>query len=181
MGADNTPDIEIRKLLAELQDADAYRRGNAVEAIGEKKISDERLSEALQELALNDPDSVVRESARTALTKLGIEPPGPKVEPQPPPLTRNEKIFRFLVGFLGWYAVNGLLWYLVGNPNEGENFILLLCSFPANVLALLVLSLAKRTRLIGFGVLAAVALNLLISLILGVLQNAFCFVPFYLK
>lgn len=86
----------------------------------------------------------------------------------------------FLAGFLGWYLINGLIWLGLGNPVDSE-YIPNLLIFPINLLALIILSVGKRTRNVGLGILAALALNLLLSLILGALMNGVCFVPFYYR
>jgi hypothetical protein len=100
-----------------------------------------------------------------------------KVESAPPaPFTFNLK--EFLGGFFGWFLVNGLIWLIVGGPGENFNAAINLFIFPINLLALIILSIIKRTRNIGLGILSALAFNLLLSLVLGTALNGFCFVPF---
>jgi hypothetical protein len=105
-----------------------------------------------------------------------------------PPLTRNQKIRDFLIGFLGWYLVTALVWYLVDWDNMMSTqaagalpFIFMGLNFSANLIALIVLSVVKRTRYIGFGILVALALNLLITTVLGEFGNGLCFFPFWEK
>jgi len=37
----------------------------------------------------------------------------------------------------------------------------------------------RYLRQVGWGMLSALAANMVVSLILGLAQNAFCFIPFY--
>lgn len=78
-------------------------------------------------------------------------------------------------GFIGWYVINGLL-YLI--PRITSFFMFL---FFTNILVILTLILTKETRYVGLGTIIALALNFLVSLILGVFFNGVCFVPFYVK
>lgn len=116
------------------------------------------------------------------------EPP----KPEKPPLSRNQKISRFLIGFLGWYILNGLYWYITephgldgDSTFTGANFYAVLSInlflFPSNLLALIVLSTIPPTRWVGFGILIALALNLAISIVEGVAFNGWCFIPFFIK
>jgi hypothetical protein len=94
-------------------------------------------------------------------------------------LRRNAQI---LYGFFGWYLINGLIWLLLGlSPNEGYNIFVNIYIFPLNLLALIVLSVNKSTRKIGLGVLIALALNLLLSLVVGLGLNGVCFIPFFVE
>jgi hypothetical protein len=49
---------------------------------------------------------------------------------------------------------------------------------PLNLIILILLSVIRRTRQIAWGIFAAIGLNLLISLLMGSFENAFCMVPF---
>ncbi len=53
--------------------------------------------------------------------------------------------------------------------------------FPGNLFALTLLTVIRSTRWVGFGILAALALNLYVSLVLGVTMNGLCFIPFMIK
>jgi len=107
-----------------------------------------------------------------------------------PPTRLFKRCLQFAIGFLGWFTVNGLLWgavSLIGSTsNRIPGFlsvvpILLWCfSFPLNIAAFIVLLVFKRSRLIAWGILTAVALNILVSLILSAFQNAMCFAPFFI-
>ena len=106
-------------------------------------------------------------------------------EPQPEglPLSKNERTRQFLVGFVGWYLANGLTWYALvrGSNNAGEGVFMNIILFPINLLALIILSAIKRTQRVGLGILAALALNLGLSLVLAASINGFCFIPFYVR
>jgi len=92
----------------------------------------------------------------------------------------------FAVGFLGWYFINGSVWFL-WSPNQntlggqGYGIILNLLLLPANGIALLIFGIIRSTRRIALGILAALALNFFISLFLGLSTNATCFIPFFIK
>jgi len=49
--------------------------------------------------------------------------------------------------------------------------------FPVNVVVLILF--LRYLRQVGWGMLSALAANMVVSLILGLAQNAFCFIPFY--
>ena len=109
----------------------------------------------------------------------------PQEQPPAPPMTPQPKWLLFAAGLLGWYLVNGLIWLMMlrspfypgwldtyGFPN--------LILLPLNLIILVVLAIIKRTRMIAFGILAALALNIVISLVIGLQGNAWCFVPFFI-
>ena len=107
-----------------------------------------------------------------------VPPPGNKK----PSLLDTLRSRQFLAGFFGWYAVNGVVWYILKSGSlefVGEAILVNAFAFPINILALIVFSIIKRTRKFGFGLLAAIALNLLLSILLGVFFNGICFVPFF--
>lgn len=101
-------------------------------------------------------------------------PPGERASDVSP--TRRFKLtWEFVAGFLGWYLVSGLI-YAAGRGQE----TLIICSgllFPVNVV-FLILFLRKQPQL-GWGMLSALGVNLVISLILGLSTSAFCFIPFF--
>jgi len=88
----------------------------------------------------------------------------------------------FLIGFFGWYVINGLIWLVFGNPNQSESAIFVnLFVFPVNLLALILFLIIRRTRRMGFGILTALAVNFVISLVLGLFLNGACFIPFFYR
>jgi hypothetical protein len=94
----------------------------------------------------------------------------------------RRKRIMFIAGFLGWFVVNGLAWFLLAEGNfSGSYAIPNIIILPANVIVLLILTIKRSTRPIGQGILVALAVNLLIALIIGVMGNGLCFVPFFLK
>lgn len=89
-----------------------------------------------------------------------------------------------IIGFVGWYIINGLYFYFTLGVNgeslsTGENYTIMCITGPANLLVLIVSALSKSTRRLAFGILLAMAVNFAISVILGVSDNALCFVPFF--
>lgn len=106
----------------------------------------------------------------------GTVPPASGDQPPETPPSRKFKLtWEFFVGFLGWYLVTALFY---GQVMDQE--ALTICGgllFPVNLI-LLILLLKYRTQL-GWGMLAALAVNMVVSLVLGLVQNAFCFIPFF--
>jgi hypothetical protein len=94
-----------------------------------------------------------------------------------------------LAGFIGWYIVNGLFWLIYKQipllDPRGSTFVAIdylnmgILTTIINVIALIVLALIRRTRWIALGVLGAWAVNLAVSLVLGLLFNALCLTPFF--
>jgi hypothetical protein len=100
--------------------------------------------------------------------------PGDRL-PEAPPARKFKLTWEFVAGFLGWYLVTGLI-YAAGQGQE----TLIICGgllFPVNVV-LLILFLRRQPQL-GWGMLSALGVNLVISLILGLSTSAFCFIPFF--
>ena len=104
-------------------------------------------------------------------------------------LTRKEKIRDFLIGFAGWWIITGLVWlgvtrgtFSVPSRIWSEllalfELVFLLLFFLTQLIALIIL--AFRRGWIALGMLSAIALNLTITLLVGMTQNAFCFAPFF--
>ena len=115
------------------------------------------------------------------------EMPSPGVQPEPKtePARKFKLTWGFVIGLLGWFVVNGLLWLWWISPGErtvgSEEWLAInmLC-FPLNVGILFVLGLIKTTRPIAAGILAAMGLNFIISLIFGLTLNAVCLLPFFI-
>ena len=102
-------------------------------------------------------------------------------ETTPPPKKPGWNWPHFVGGLLGWYAVNWASWGLVGGFSTGENIIGNLICLPVNLLVLLILAIIRQTRWVALGILAALAINFAISLLLGLQFNAICFIPFIIK
>jgi hypothetical protein len=56
-----------------------------------------------------------------------------------------------------------------------------LVTTPATIIYLIAFGLSKTRKGIAGGMLAAVSLNLVISLVRGLQLNAWCFMPFYIE
>lgn len=89
-----------------------------------------------------------------------------------------------LAGFLGWFALNGLLWVLLGRSTTytggftfdiGVNLLIL----PANLAVLLVC--AFKARPVAGGILLAFGLNVLVSSLAGLMVNANRAIPFFIR
>jgi hypothetical protein len=94
--------------------------------------------------------------------------------------TRNEKILDFVLGFLGWYLINGLMYacsfmFLTYVSVEQDSISLALLVVPliVNIVGLILLSMTRRWM--ALGALAAFALLLLATLVIGLLVYAICF------
>ena len=86
-----------------------------------------------------------------------------------------------ILGFVGWYALNIVIWTLFGaRPGDelGETGVMLLLVFPFHILVLFMLLVIKSTRKFAYGAVAAIAVNFVMSLVMGLITNALCFVPF---
>ncbi|MGE5251504.1 MAG: hypothetical protein ACM3QS_14980 [Bacteroidota bacterium] len=98
--------------------------------------------------------------------------------PAPNPiLTRQQKLWRFLIGFLGWFLVNTLVWVAAGalafrndcfGFYECSHFFIffaLLIAVPGNVLVLILMAI--KNRWVALGILGAISVNSVTGLIFG--------------
>ncbi len=170
-------DERIRELLDALNSADPRVRAEAARELGESDRDDQQIILALDRLKSVDTDAKVVAAASEALAILRPA--------YVPPLTRKEKIERyrdFTGGFVGWYVVNGVIWGLQGPTYSmygltGNSVIVWLIMFPSNVIALIALALFKRGM--ALGILTALALNFAVTLVLSLIYNALCGIPFF--
>jgi len=96
--------------------------------------------------------------------------------------TRPEKILDAVIGFVGWWVINSLIWVAItrgkwlwidfGAP--AMSWYLL----PLGIVALIFLAFSRRW--LALGILVAVALNLAIALVLGLTQYGTCAIPFFM-
>ncbi len=92
-----------------------------------------------------------------------------------PPGKSKLNVGQFVAGFLGWFLVSLLIY-----AQKMDEESLMICGgllFPVNVVILIIL--LRKLPHIGWGMLSALGANLVISLILGLVNNALCFIPFY--
>jgi hypothetical protein len=94
--------------------------------------------------------------------------------------TRNEKILDFVIGFLGWCLINGLMYACsfmfltyVSVQQDSQTIALLVVPLIVNVIGLILLGMTRRWM--ALGALAAFALLLLGTLVIGLLVYAICF------
>lgn len=94
--------------------------------------------------------------------------------------TRNEKILDFVIGFVGWCVLNGVMYacsiaILSNLDTQTDAVAIALLALPllVNIAALIFLGMTRRW--IALGALAAFALLLVGVLIIGVLVYAICF------
>lgn len=96
--------------------------------------------------------------------------------------TRNQKILDFVIGFLGWFLLNGLMYtcsvVLLGQlDTSGDSswLSLALLALPLVLNVVLLIVLGRLRRWIALGALAAFASTLVMVLILGIVVYAVCF------
>ena len=96
--------------------------------------------------------------------------------------TRNEKVLDFVIGFVGWFLVNGLLYgcsililQAVDSSTSDSILALLLGLIPllVNIGALIFFAFTRRW--IALGILAAFALVLVGVLLIGIVLYVICF------
>ena len=92
--------------------------------------------------------------------------------------TLGEIIGDLVVGFVGWYAINGLAWACLMEPGcSGPVGSVWWLPLPINILALVGFAIFRLY--LGLGMLAAVAVNLTITLTRGLVVYAIFFIPFF--
>jgi hypothetical protein len=96
--------------------------------------------------------------------------------------TRNEKVIDFVLGFVGWFLVNGLLYgcsiavlqaMASGTPDSIPVLLLGLLPLLINIGALIFFAFTRRW--IALGILAAFALVLVGVLLLGLVFYVICY------
>lgn len=82
----------------------------------------------------------------------------------------------FWIGFFGWFIVNGLLWL----PFSGDTYSFMwgIYFIPGNLIILIVFAFKKR--LVAMGLLSAFAINFIPVLLMGTVEQAICFAPFFI-
>ena len=189
--AEQPDEKEIERLLKELRSNEAYRRKTAVDQLGELGVSKDEVIRALKAVANGDPNQYVRAAAKRALRQ--DVPPIEELAPAPSipvklvkPLSRNEIIRDFIIGFLGWSVITGAGWAATGSPEPPSGFdgrlleYLLPLTYCLNIGPLIILLFIRPW--IGFGMLSAFGINLLVTAFIGVIaENNSCFFirPFY--
>jgi hypothetical protein len=90
----------------------------------------------------------------------------------------SNRILEFIIGFVSWYIVNGLIYFFLSdNP-----YSIMFCGLgiiPLNLLAMIILGIKRR--FVGLGLLVAFAVNLLITTLMGVFSQGVCFAPFFIE
>ncbi len=122
-------------------------------------------------------------TARLPVTES--QTPTPPTSPATTPGAQRQNWLKFAIGFAGWYLANGLIWMSMFTPGVITGGYAMLgtwmCLIAANILVLLVLAIVRPARWVALGMLAALALNLAISLSFGLFMNAYCLIPFFIK
>jgi hypothetical protein len=172
---------QIEQLLTELKHPQVARRQAAADEIAQRGIRDPRLDQVLERIVRKDPSRAVAEAATSALGRPPPPRPSGHIYSSP-----YEKIRDFVIGFVGWVAINAVLWLSsdrVSLSSYWSRDMQFQCAafmlFVLNVAGLIVLAFTRRW--IAFGSLVAFATNSLISLVLGSGLNALCGVPFYVN
>ncbi len=179
----------IAELLEGLSSTDVNIRKDAIQSIIKLEIKDERIINALIRIAGSDGKQSARIFAKNALGWLEIEyslpevdvpveeeveEVSPIVEVPPEPVTDISsfpgRYKQQIAGFIGWFVIAT---FLSGGSVWG------LITTPATVLALILYTTSKQSRGVAGGILIAVALNFVVSLVRGLSLNAWCLIPFY--
>ncbi len=149
-----------------------------------EQMQDESQDETQGEMPVEpQAEAPIEAVAETALepSAEGVEPasddqPPGETPPEVEPPSVVERVLLFAAGFLGWYLLTAVVY---NGMIKGEEMIII-CGgvlFPVNVILLILL--LRRRSFIGWGLLSALGVNMIVSLIMGLSTNAFCFVPFF--
>jgi hypothetical protein len=173
----------IEEILADLRSDNIYRRKKAATSIREHQVKDERIIEALKDIAAREPDRSTRKEASTTLTAMGIETP-----PLDPVLVRKNKEFWQGVGL--FFGLNILLFVVISvlqiaisnsslNSSSGAAAILVLIlgfsPFVINIGLMIYFAVTNHGQ-IATGMLAGFGIALAIVICLGVIFMVACFV-----
>jgi len=86
--------------------------------------------------------------------------------------------FKFLGGVLGWFVVNTFIYVTLNRLTDYITaMVLWLGVLLLNVVVMIVLLVIKKTRMIVYGMVAAMALNFAIAISLLMTNQAMCFIP----
>ena len=165
---------QINSLIEKLSSGDSIERQAAANRLGNLGVRSERIIAALRSAEAKDDDATVREEARSALIVLDYVP---GLLPGTPPLS---KTIDFVFGFFGWFFIYGIVWLMniKANPYSGQ-FGIEAILFPLAIG--LPIFLTTRRKYIAWGIASALALNLFISLFLGMFLNGVCAIPFFVS
>lgn len=111
---------------------------------------------------------------------------GSTVPPDDPQSNIKQPIpwWQFGVGFLGWFLVMWLVslaFFKNSSPTDEYSFLGWgMLVFPIQILVVIILIGIKKFRHFGWGMVSALGINLVISLLTGVVFNGVCFVPFFI-
>jgi hypothetical protein len=89
-----------------------------------------------------------------------------------------KKIGDFLIGFVGWFVVHSVIWTLAPQPDLYG--VLLLLVWVIIVLPINIVVLSRTRGWLAFGIVAALAVNFLLTLVQMKIADALLFIPFYL-
>lgn len=109
---------------------------------------------------------------------------------KPSGILSKQKWVRILSGFLGYWLINSLLWSPVAHwfpPSGGIAFVndyfgyYGFLTMPVNLLLLIICAIIRRTRWFALGLMIAMIVNGIITLLIGLLDNAYLLVPFFIE
>jgi|SRR5579859_1071984 len=165
-----TPGRDTEQLLADLRGDDFRCRQRAARWFAAHHPQDEPTRAAVRQIAEKELDWSVRYQLLQALM-----PAKPAVVVPP-----ERKALDFVIGFAGWWLINGALWWWIPKDPAGDYLILQILILPANLLVMGLLLLTRRWM--GFAVLMTYAVNLAVGLVYGA-ANPFsaCWIPFFIR
>jgi len=178
-------------LVQRLKSHDRWERERAAKKLGELGVKTDAIVHALTEVATNDRNPYPRRAARTALSNLGLTAPPSREGIFSPKAytTTREKYIDFAYGFIGWFAIFGVIALYPfstttpcdpahGPCGQGVGYSACLC-IPVHVM--LTIFLLSNRRWAGYGVLVAYTSNLATSVLLNLAPNAFLGMPFFIS
>ncbi len=150
---------EIKKLLEHLNypsQADIMQQQlffTQTETIRQQRINDERIVEALMNIAANSSSGSARNEANKTLKYLGITLP-----PINPKLVKGAKARDIAIGFFGWIMFHNLwLIFIFAFLSPLSEFSIALSGLPVVIVPLIFF--AKKRIWIGSGIVVAVIIN----------------------
>lgn len=102
----------------------------------------------------------------------------PLGKPVKPLLTPAEKWRDVLIGFGGWWLINGSFWLMLGRDTSGYGLIFNLFCLPANLIGLVIL--AFKRPWMALGVASTYVVNLAASVMYNAVNYSQCWVPFFI-
>lgn len=161
----------LERMLRDLAEGDRGARLKAIKALRARGGREPQVLQALRQAEASD-DPAVQAQARDTLRALTLDTALAARQPA----SRRAQVIEFLIGFVGWWLVNGLVWWMT-DTTSGDYALWNMCVLPINLVLLLVFLRARRY--VGWGILATYAVNFALALFTNMLLNGACWIPFF--